>query len=39
MLWSPNAAVGYPFGGSPPAGAEFTACDTNRDGVINENDG
>lgn len=39
MLWAPNNAIGYPFGGgqyTPKVGdAKFAEMDTNSDGVIN----
>jgi hypothetical protein len=38
MMWAPNYAGGYPFSGgafeAKPGSADFSALDTNRDGVL-----
>jgi hypothetical protein len=37
MMWSPNSADNYPFG-SPMAGAEIGALDTNKNGALDNGD-
>lgn len=42
MLWAPNYGAGYPFRGgryeAMPDSPEFALLDTNRDGLLDEND-
>jgi hypothetical protein len=45
MVWAPNVGSGYPFTSSEynyvtpkPGSVDFNSLDTNRDGVLNNND-